>query len=94
MSYFVYMITKKRNGTLYTGMTNDLSRRIEEHKLGIGSGFASKYKCNLLVYAERFESLEEAFMRERSLKRFHRKWKLELIEKMNPDWDDLSKRWL
>ncbi|MEM8838829.1 MAG: GIY-YIG nuclease family protein [Pseudomonadota bacterium] len=94
MSYFVYIITNKRNGTLYTGMTNYLSRRIEEHKLGIGSGFVSKYQCNLLVYAERFENLEEAFMRERSLKRHHRKWKLELIETMNTNWDDLSNQWL
>ncbi|MEM8796771.1 MAG: GIY-YIG nuclease family protein [Pseudomonadota bacterium] len=94
MSYFVYILANKRNGTLYTGMTNSLSRRIEEHKLGIGATFPAKHGCTLLVHAERFDTAQDAMRRERAIKRYHRKWKLDLIEKENPGWEDLSYRWL
>lgn len=75
---------------MYIGVTNDLSRRIGQHKSGVVPGFTRQYKTTRLVYSETYESILEAQARERVLKRWRREWKFELIEKENPDWKDLS----
>lgn len=84
-AYFVYMLASKRNGTLYVGVTNDLSRRVGEHKAGVVPGFTRQYRVDRLVYAEGYSSIIEARARERSLKRWRRDWNIQLIEKANPD---------
>jgi putative endonuclease len=89
-SYFVYILASRRNGTLYVGVTNDLVRRMSEHKGKLVPGFTRKYGVDKLVYFEEFASILEARARERVLKRWDRAWKLALIEKMNPQWRDLS----
>lgn len=83
--YFVYILANKRNGTLYIGVTNDLIRRTEEHRSGMGSRFTSKYDVGTLVYLERHNSSLEAITREKQLKKWRRAWKVRLIEEMNPD---------
>jgi putative endonuclease len=89
-SFFVYMLASKPNGTLYVGVTNDLARRIAEHKAKLVPGFTREYNVNRLVYFELFETVLEARAREHSLKRWRRAWKIALIEKLNADWRDLS----
>jgi putative endonuclease len=89
-SYFVYILASKRNGTLYVGVTNDLVRRISEHKAKLVPGFTRQHGVDKLVYFEEYASILEARARERTLKRWLRVWKLELIEKMNPEWRDLT----
>jgi putative endonuclease len=88
--YFVYILASGRNGTLYIGVTNDLARRMAEHKGGFVPGFTRKYKVDQLVYFEAFESILEARTREHSMKRWRRAWKIQLIEKLNPEWRDLT----
>ena len=88
--FFVYILASKRNGTLYVGVTNNLVRRLSEHKAKLVPGFTRKYGVSQLVYFEVFDSLLEARAREHSLKRWRRAWKIELIEKSNPDWRDLT----
>ncbi len=88
-SYYVYILASKKNGTLYIGVTNDLIRRVYEHKNSLVDGFSNKYKTNLLVYYEQYENIESAIIREKRLKKWNRKWKLELIESKNPQWKDL-----
>ena len=88
--FFVYILTSKRNGTLYVGVTNNLARRLSEHKAKLVPGFTRKYAVGRLVYFEAFDSILEARAREHSLKRWRRIWKIALIEKLNPDWRDLS----
>lgn len=88
--YYVYILTSKRNGTLYVGMTNSLRNRIDQHKQGLIPGFTQKYKVNLLVYFEEFNDPRDAIAREKQLKWWKRKWKLELIESTNPEWKDLT----
>ena len=88
--YYVYILSSKRNGTLYIGMTNNLRRRVEEHKQGLIPGFTQKYKVNLLVYFEEYNDPRDAIAREKQLKWWRRKWKLELIESINPEWKDLT----
>jgi len=90
MSFFVYILASKRNGTLYVGVTNDLVRRVSEHKAKLIPGFTRQHDITLLVYFESFESILEARAREHSLKRWRRAWKLKLIEAINPDWRDLT----
>lgn len=90
MAAFVYILSSQRNGTLYVGVTNDLSRRMSEHKAGLVPGFTRQYGVDRLVYAEEYGSILDARARERSLKKWRRAWKIELIEKNNPDWRDLS----
>ena len=92
-TYYVYILTNKPNGVLYIGFTNDLERRILEHKRKQVYGFSSKYNLNKLVYREEFENSYDAFKRERQMKKWKRKWKIELIEKQNPQWNDLSEGW-
>lgn len=83
-----------RSKTLYTGVTNNLIRRVREHKLGIGSQFTSRYKMDRLVYFERFEDVRNAIEREKEIKSWHRIRKIELIVSVNPAWRDLSLEWL
>ncbi|MBV9247914.1 MAG: GIY-YIG nuclease family protein [Acetobacteraceae bacterium] len=83
-------MTNRPNGTLYIGVTNDLTRRVWEHRQGLGSQFVRKYYLKRLVYAEPHESIRAAIQRETSLKRWPRKWKLDLITSLNPEWKDLG----
>jgi len=87
--FFVYILASKRNGTLYVGVSNDLVRRVWEHKQALVPGFTRDYGVHLLVYFEIHDSAEAAIRREKSVKRWHRRWKLELIEASNPTWRDL-----
>jgi putative endonuclease len=92
--FFVYILASQRNGTLYAGVTNDLARRMFEHKGKFVPGFTRKYGVDKLVYYEEFSSIQEARAREYALKRWRRAWKLELIEKVNPEWRDLSAQFI
>ena len=87
--YYVYIMTNKYNGVLYTGVTNDLRRRAYEHRTGHGGGFTSRYKVYRLVYYEITPSPEAAIAREKQIKGGSRQKKLDLIEAMNPEWRDL-----
>ncbi len=89
MSYYVYILTNKRNGTLYIGVTNDLVRRVFEHKSDIVDGFSCKYGVHHLVYYEQCDDVESAIEREKHLKKWRRGWKLSLITANNPQWHDL-----
>ncbi|MAD96538.1 MAG: excinuclease ABC subunit C [Flavobacteriaceae bacterium] len=91
--YYVYILASKFYGTLYIGVTNDLQRRVFEHKSKLIKGFTSKYNIHRLVYFESFQSIDEAILREKRLKKWNRSWKIELIEKDNSDWKDLSAQW-
>ena len=85
----VYIVTSKRNGTLYIGVTSDLVKRIWEHKNNMVEGFTKRYNVHHLVWYELHATMEPAIKREKQLKNWKRKWKLELIESINPDWEDL-----
>lgn len=85
----IYILTNKRNGTLYTGVTSDLVKRIAEHKNKTYKGFTAKYDCNQLVYYELFDGMENAINREKQIKAGSRRKKLVLIEQKNPEWQDL-----
>ena len=87
--YFVYMLASRRNGTLYTGVTNDLARRVSEHRDGFVPGFTREYGVKMLVWFEHHTDIEQAILREKRIKRWRRAWKLNLIETANPDWRDL-----
>lgn len=87
----IYILTNKRNGTLYTGVTSNLIERIYQHKTPHRDSFAQKYGCNQLVYFELLGTMEDAIKREKQIKGGSRKKKLQLIETLNPDWDDLYK---
>jgi len=89
MSFYVYMLASKRNGTLYTGMTDDLVKRVWQHRNGIIEGFAKAHGIKTLVWYETHDTRESALTRERQIKKWNRVWKLELIEKENPAWHDL-----
>jgi len=86
---YVYIITNQKHGTLYIGVTSNLERRIFEHKEGLTKGFASRYGCTRLVWYDDFDSIGAAIQREKTMKRWLRKWKIDLIEKHNPNWMDL-----
>jgi putative endonuclease len=88
-SYYVYILAHKRNGTLYVGVTNDLIRRVAEHKSGQSGGFTKRYKVNQLVFYEDTNDVIAAITREKQLKKWKRTWKLRLIEESNPEWRDL-----
>jgi len=90
MAFHVYILASRRNGTLYIGYTDDLSRRMIEHKSGTFKGFAWKYGVDRLAYFEIYETREEAWLRERRMKKWNRSWKIELIERFNPEWADLT----
>lgn len=87
--FYIYIMANKRNGTIYIGVTNDLARRVYEHREGLVKGFTSRYGLKSIVYYEVFDSVSLAIQRETSLKRWPRRWKLALIEKSNPQWKDL-----
>ncbi len=87
--YYVYIMASQRNGTLYIGVTSDLVKRVYEHKEGLAEGFTKKYDVKHLVYYETTNDVESAIQRETQMKKWNRKWKLELIEKHNPEWKDL-----
>ncbi len=85
----IYIMANKRNGTLYTGVTSDLIKRVYEHKEGLTDGFTKRYDCKVLVYYEQYEDMIIAIEREKQIKTGSRKKKLALIESINPSWDDL-----
>ena len=88
-NYFVYILASRRNGTLYVGVTNDLIRRIHQHKENLVDGFTRKYNVHTLVYYESCPDIRAAITREKRMKKWRRQWKIELIEKENPEWRDL-----
>lgn len=88
-AFFVYILANKRNGILYIGITSTLVKRVWEHKNKFVSGFTKKYNVNKLVYFEQYNDVENAIKREKRLKFWKRKWKIDLIEKQNPKWSDL-----
>jgi len=85
----VYLLASRRNGTLYVGVTSDLLKRVWEHKQNLADGFTKRYGVHTLVWYELHDSMEEAIRREKAIKEWKRRWKLELIEKTNPEWRDL-----
>ena len=87
--YYVYILANKRNGTLYIGVTNNLLKRVYEHKSNLVCAFTQKYKVHHLVYYETYRNIYDAITREKRLKKWKREWKIELIEKDNPKWKDL-----
>jgi putative endonuclease len=87
----VYLLASGRNGTLYVGVTSDLIRRVWQHKNDLVEGFTKRYGVHNLVWYEPHETMESAIKREKSIKKWNRKWKLGLVEKSNPQWQDLSK---
>jgi putative endonuclease len=89
MSFYVYILASRRNGTLYTGMTDNLVARVWQHRQSVAPGFTKEYGVRTLVWFEQHETRESSLLRERQIKRWNRKWKLEMIEKMNPAWRDL-----
>ena len=91
--YFVYLMTNKTNNVLYTGVTNDLQRRLYEHKNKLIEGFTKKYNLNKLVYYEETSNVKSAILREKEIKKWRREKKDNLINKMNPEWIDLSDSW-
>ena len=92
--YFVYILASQRNGTLYIGVTNDITRRVYEHKNDLVEGFTKKYAVHLLVYFEEFHNVDAAITREKQFKKWKRAWKLRLIESANPEWNDLYREFL
>lgn len=86
---WLYLLASKRNGTLYLGVTSDLPQRIWQHREGLIAGFSKKYGCKRLVWVGHYPNLHDARAREAQMKKWKRAWKLELIEKDNPDWRDL-----
>ncbi len=88
-----YILASRKRGTLYIGVTSDLTARIWQHRSGDVAGFTSRYGVYSLVHAEFFEDMESAIAREKQLKRWHRAWKINLVEQSNPDWADLSVAW-
>ena len=89
MAGFVYILASQRNGTLYIGVTSDLPRRIFEHREGLIAGFSKDHGVKHLVHVERFDDIRDAIAREKAMKKWRRLWKLDLIERGNPEWRDL-----
>ena len=89
MAYYVYILASRKDGATYVGITNDLVRRVYEHRQKSISGFSSKYNINRLVWFEVYDDPTNAITREKELKKWKRSWKLQLIEAQNPQWDDL-----
>jgi len=90
MSYFVYILASRKHGTLYVGVTNDVARRVQEHRDGKASAFTKKYRVHRLVYAETHDDVDDAIRREKAIKEWQRAWKVQLVERSNPDWNDLT----
>lgn len=87
---YVYILASKKNGVLYIGVTSNLINRIYQHKKGLLEGFTKKYKIKSLVFHETYGDIQEAFRREKQLKKWNREWKIKLIEKDNPEWNDIK----
>lgn len=87
--YYLYIIASKKNGTLYIGVTGDITRRVFEHRQNAVDGFTKKYNIHTLVYYELYKNIEEAILREKQMKKWNRKWKIRVIEEKNPEWKDL-----
>ena len=90
--YYVYILASKQNGTLYIGVTNNLLKRVSEHKNNLVEGFTKKYNVHNLVYYEKYNDIHCAITREKQIKKWERQWKINLIEKSNPDWIDLYEK--
>ena len=90
VSFYVYIMTNKRETVLYTGMTDDINKRAWEHREHVQRGFSHRYNCEFLVWFETHETRESAFQRERQIKKWNRAWKERLINEMNPEWRDLA----
>ena len=88
-TYYVYIMASKKNGTLYLGVTNNLIKRVWQHKNNVQEGFTKKYKVHRLVWYEASTDIKVVIQREKQMKKWRRKWKINLIEKENPNWDDL-----
>ena len=91
--FYVYILTNYNETTFYIGVTNDLVRRLSEHKNKMQEGFSARYNLNKLVYYEQTPSIESAILREKQLKQWHRDWKINLIKSVNPEFCDLSDNW-
>jgi putative endonuclease len=89
LTYWVYLLARKRDGTLYLGVTNNLGRRIWEHRNKIHAGFSARYGVDRLVWYEGYDRIDEAIAREKAIKKWRRAWKIALIEALNPEWVDL-----
>ena len=89
MSYYIYIMSNKPNGVLYVGVTNDLIRRVYEHRNHLVKGFTAKYNLEMLVWFEQTDDVNSAITREKQLKNWHRQWKIDLIAKQNPSWLDM-----
>jgi putative endonuclease len=89
LEYYVYILASRRNGTLYVGMTEDIGKRTVRHKKGKGSKFTKGYEVNKLVYLEKCKNRQTAMVREKQLKKYNRRWKIRLIEQLDPTWEDL-----
>lgn len=90
--YYIYILTNRKNGTLYIGVTSNLFKRVQEHKDKIRKSFTQKYNVNRLVYYEIYFDIQTALEREKNLKKWKRSWKIKIIEKMNPLWRDINTR--
>ncbi len=90
-NYYVYLLASRRRGTLYVGVTNDLLKRVWQHRQGLVEGFTKTYGVKTLVWYEQTDSIESAIVREKQIKKWNRDWKVELIEANNPEWNDLYK---
>ena len=88
-SYYVYIVASRQNGTLYIGVTNNLVRRVYEHKNDLVEGFTKKYGVHRLVYYEQYQDITLAVQREKQMKKWNRQWKINRIQEQNPDWKDL-----
>jgi putative endonuclease len=89
MSYYVYTLASRKHGTLYIGVTNDIARRVWEHRQGRGSRFVKRYRVSRLVYVEIHSEIARAIQREKTMKEWPRAWKIRLIERANPEWENL-----
>ncbi len=87
--YYVYILTNKPNGVLYIGITNDLVKRVYQHKQNLVEGFTKKYHVHMLVYFEQFQQVKDAILREKQMKKWNRQWKINKIIALNPQWKDL-----
>lgn len=92
--YYVYILCSKKNGTLYVGVTNNIVRRMYEHQQCLVPGFTQTYKISILVHVEQYSTMYQAIVREKRLKEWKRSWKIQLIEKNNFEWEDLTKELL
>jgi putative endonuclease len=90
MPYFLYIMADRPRGVLYVGLTSDLPKRIAQHKTGALGGFTARYGLHRLVFVEEFAQVQDALAAEKRIKRWRRAWKIALIEKLNPDWQDLA----